>query len=128
MAPEGRAEQFVEVRDAVRKFETARDWKERERILATVKSSLLSLVRVFVGVARSLGERAAIQRALNPTQAMIDVSPTVWFMLKRLHAKAASSKERDELRQLLDELDSMRRPAMVQGEKTLDEAADGIVG
>lgn len=100
-----RARWFKEVKDAAREFEAARDEREKERILSRVKSSLLSIFRIFVGVRRSLFERAEIQRVMNPVQAIVEVSPTVWFMLKGIETMAKSERERKELRRLLDELD-----------------------
>ncbi|RKY13197.1 MAG: hypothetical protein DRP63_09870 [Planctomycetota bacterium] len=127
MVSDERARQFLEVRDAVRRFESANDWSERERILSAVKSTLLSFVRVFVGVARTVSQRAHMQRTLNPTQAMIEVSPTVWFMLKSMRGVVHNKKERDELRRLLDDLDRMHRSSKVEAHNNA-ERADDVVG
>jgi len=127
MVSDERARQFVEVRDAVKRFESTHDWSERERILSTVKSTLLSFVKVFVGVARTVSQRAHMQRTLNPTQAMIEVSPTVWFMLKSMESVVRSKRERDELRRLLDDLDRMHRSSKVEAHSDA-ERADDIVG
>ena len=127
MVSDERGRQFVEVRDAVRRFESTHDWSERERILSAVKSTLLSFVRVFVGVARTVSQRAYMQRTLNPTQAMIEVSPTVWFMLKSMESVVRDKGERDELRRLLDDLDRMHRSSKVEAHID-SERADDVVG
>ena len=127
MVSDERGRQFVEVRDAVRRFESTHDWSERERILNAVKSTLLSFVRVFVGVARTVSQRAYMQRTLNPTQAMIEVSPTVWFMLKSMESVVRDKGERDELRRLLDDLDRMHRSNKVEAHID-SERADDVVG
>jgi len=128
MAHEERASQFFEVKEAVKRFETASDWDEKERILSRIKSRLLKFMWVFVGVARSIRQRADMQRVMDPTQAIIDVSPTVWLMLKTLKTRAVDKREQRELRNLLDELDRLRRPSLVETAKSqAEQKQDGDV-